>query len=1459
MAAGHGPAAAEDSPSGPEGQVAASTPDGVETGEVARGPVTGLPWRGFRDPATHAKWFVGPGGTAVRDYAAIVAAEEAALTPAERLFGRELAERLADRARHDEEMTVTFVLRRQPVANAAARIRPGYAERLGALAAAVRDALDSDPARADRFRDESRGLVRQMRREILDASREACESDHAALAARIARFPGARIVATSRILSTVTARLRAADLAALASDLGDVASARLAGQRRTYLNTSQGTLGSSTWWSAGYDGTSSTKVAILDTGVDSGHPALSSAVTDEAVFLSSGASQSYFDDDENDPDDIHSHGTHCAGISGSRDSTYLGVAKGAAIMNAKCGYMTTDGGGALDDPDIMDAGDWAADNGADVFSCSFGADSSVTDGSGALSLFFDAVVQHLGITVAISAGNSGSSAGTVGTPADGFNILTVGNFDDKGTTSRSDDAIASSSSRGPLSDGRRKPDISAPGTNIMSSYAHWESAGDFISYSGTSMAAPHVAGAAALLLDLGTATAPEAVKASLMNSVRHASPVPTSPDNNWGWGAMDLTAAYNTRSSVWEGALYEQGNPRFQLLDLGALASGGRVTLAWSRNVTSNGNAAPTSYASLVDLDLFLYDEATGGEVKNSASTLNSVEMVEVSSALTSPVAKIHRAGNPPTSSSQAGSGSIYAGLADGSGAAPVERSGPSLSASFTTLPALVGPGTAFSVAVRVTNGGDLAARATSVTLSLPTGYAFASGQGATVSSLAETASGGTATATFNVVAPASGTSGTVTFAAAVADGSYGETWGASASGTQVYDALPPSGSVTAAGGADWTSSRDISVALSATDQHATVADMQVYVSAAGALVPYATSAALTLSSGDGVKTVRAKFRDSLGNLSGEFTDTVGLDQSTPSGTLRINAGQGWTSTPLVSLDLDVTDSGSGVVEMRFSDDNATWSDWTAFSASSPWPLPGADGIKTVYAEFRDAVGHTASSSDQVGIDRTGPVGSFTIQGGASWTNSRTVTLEPSAADAGIGIADMQFSNDGTTWAPWRGYGGTYTWSLDDADGQRTVWGRFRDKAGNVSQAVTAVIGLDRTKPSGTVLVEGGRAAAGSADVTLSLAASDTGSGVAEYRASTDGITWGAWSPAAEEAAFTLHSGEGVRTAHVQWRDAAGNVSPAATDTILTDFTAPSASMTLDGGRAYSGRWGDPTIAVEADDLSGSGAEAFRWSTDDGTTWTDWLAFGDGAFDLTPPGGASGADIDVTGEVRDVAGNVSEPFTASIFRLRDDAANGTLGKKLTGATVEGEFDAFLIDAMEGDALDVKAPAGIELDIVGPAGESWVVGRFPADAKKGGIKRFVFPATATATLVVRRGDAAPAAYSLSVKLKLARTAPIAFVSDAGIDGEAQIWFDGASSRVLTGTFDGETRGPVRIEMPDGSSGGAALNLTRGSPFPRKLAPATLSGAGRYVMWVPGNGIIGGTGRLAPAKLLKSVAE
>ncbi|WP_080635132.1 S8 family peptidase, partial [Salinispora pacifica] len=294
----------------------------------------------------------------------------------------------------------------------------------------------------------------------------------------------------------------------------------LDGQVHATLADSVPQVGTPEAWKAGYDGDGVT-VAVLDTGIDHTHPDLTDQIQDSVSFVPN----------ENTTD-VNGHGTHVAstiaGTGAASNGDNTGVAPAADLIIGK--VLNNHGIGY--DSWIIAAMQWAAESGADVVNMSLG-DPSRTDGLDPMTLAVENLSAQHDTLFVIAAGNNGTTIGTPGTAA---SALTVGAVDKQ-------DQLAYFSSVGPLAGtGALKPDLTAPGVAINAARSqHSTGDGMYQSLDGTSMATPHVAGAAAILAQQHPIWTNAQLKNALMSSTKALSDSYSA--YQVGTGRLDVAAA----------------------------------------------------------------------------------------------------------------------------------------------------------------------------------------------------------------------------------------------------------------------------------------------------------------------------------------------------------------------------------------------------------------------------------------------------------------------------------------------------------------------------------------------------------------------------------------------------------------------------------------------------------------------------------------------------------------------------------------------------------------------------------------------------------------------------------------------------------------------------------------------------------------------------------------------------
>jgi len=293
-------------------------------------------------------------------------------------------------------------------------------------------------------------------------------------------------------------------------------------------------------------------VAIVDSGIYA-HPDLAGRIVASVDFTTATGGA-------NTSGDPGGHGTHVAGlVAGDGTASagaFTGVAPGANLIDVR----VIDGSGASNLSTVLAGLQWVLVNRAAynirVVNLSLGSPEQASYLTSPLAAGVE-VLAFAGVTVVVSAGNSGPGASTITMPGDDPFVITVGAIDDNGTDTLADDAAATWSSNGPTTfDRLAKPDLVAPGRRMVSLRSPGSaldrlfperevtvagaSTADYFTLSGTSMAAPMVTGAVALMLEKQPTLRPRQVKQRLVST---AQPLGFGTTFTRGAGLLDALAA----------------------------------------------------------------------------------------------------------------------------------------------------------------------------------------------------------------------------------------------------------------------------------------------------------------------------------------------------------------------------------------------------------------------------------------------------------------------------------------------------------------------------------------------------------------------------------------------------------------------------------------------------------------------------------------------------------------------------------------------------------------------------------------------------------------------------------------------------------------------------------------------------------------------------------------------------
>jgi hypothetical protein len=403
-----------------------------------------------------------------------------------------------------------------------------------------------------------------------------------------------------------------------------------------------------------------------------------------------------------------------------------------------------------------------------------------------------------------------------------------------------------------------------------------------------------------------------------------------------------------------------------------------------------------------------------------------------------------------------------------------------------------------------------------------------------------------------------------------------------------VIDTTPPVGSIIIDNEAIYTNTLSVTLALSCADLQGTCTDMQFSNDGSGWSVAetFATSRIWTLPSGEGFKTVYARFKDSNNNWSSSYSDTITLDMTAPSPPAVTGSTPTNDPRPAWSW-ISGAGDGNGTYRYKLDDSDLTTGAIQTTSTSYAPITPLTEGVHTLYVQERDnASNWSASGSFAILIDTT-PPDPPTVNGTTPTKNVRPTWTWSSGGGGGNGtfrykLDDSDLSN-GATETSSTGY----TPGSDLPDGLHTLYVQERDTAGSWSGSGSFSILVDTIAPTGTVTINTGDAYTDTTLVTLDITASDL-NGISEMQFSNDGSNWSTPEPFNAAVLWTLLTVDGIKTVSVKVKDPADNWSAPFSDDIILDETPPVTSASPPGTDIGNPYQSAQTVTLGCDDLGGS-------------------------------------------------------------------------------------------------------------------------------------------------------------------------------------------------------------------------------------------------------------------------------
>ncbi len=409
------------------------------------------------------------------------------------------------------------------------------------------------------------------------------------------------------------------------------------------------------------------------------------------------------------------------------------------------------------------------------------------------------------------------------------------------------------------------------------------------------------------------------------------------------------------------------------------------------------------------------------------------------------------------------------------------------------------------------------------------------------------------------------------------------------------FDASPPT-TILAPNGTEgnlgWYVS-DVRLVFSATDSTSGVAHTYYRIDG-GNWYEYMTATLVSISS-SGTHTVEYYSVDLAGNTETANSLVVRLDRIAPIiSSLTFNGASAFVNSTTVVVAINATDVHSGMNQLSYSLDNATWSAWSSFAPTTTITVSSGEGLKLVYFRFTDNAGNMISLARTIYMDNGLPTTNESHNGtmGQNGWYVSEVRVNFTATDAYSGINATYYSIDGGAWQT------NFTFVLY-ADGAHVIRYYSVDEAGNKEAEKSVNIWIDRNAPAQLSVIPESNSV-NKTSVSVSISATDAGSGGIMVQVYVDGAQQLAWMDMPSSVTVTLPPTTGLHSVTVSFRDLAGNVA-SLTASVMLDNSAPTTTTSIEGKKGSDGKY-IGTVVVK---FSASETQCKIFYRVDGGAWTE--------------------------------------------------------------------------------------------------------------------------------------------------------------------------------------------------------------------------------------------------------------